>query len=621
MSTLNFIPRCILLSLCCLGSVVANAQEFWFWPAYQLGQKAANYPGPKTEMPVTHTAIVDAQHTPLIFFGEDPTQRIYNFSDASKLPHGSFSIEMWMVNHVNRPVGVLTTLKGKQGNTEPDWLVGIFANELVYSLQTEDSHFANVIQTKLDKRGWKNYWRHVVATYNGSDMRLYVNGELVAQGSVGKRKVLPSGYELEVASYSQHEPYMTIGNLLKMLRIHPKALSQKEIEASKNELQQMVTEGKLFPDLFHFTAGPYLNNATQNSISLVWETDRAADFAIEYGERVPYDKKIEVNTQHLRREGARAESNIHKITLTDLRPETPYYYNIKAVSRDGKMIDSGPLTFTTAVRDSSSFSFAVMGDTEARPHINDRVAKQIWDERPNFVMIVGDLTDGGMKDHKFEWNYEYFQGITQLASRVPVFPVPGNGEGDLYWYNQYHSLPRNDGFYSFRYGNAEFFMLNSNRADEFAPGGKQYVWLEKQLQQSTAAWKFVAHHHAPYSADDDDYGDTWKGPAESGDIAIRKIVPLYEKYNVDMVFFGYLHTYQRTLPIRNGKVTRSNGVIYVQGGGGGGNLEDFAPSRAWFSAKTYRGHHYFTITINDTVLNFKMYDTEGRLKDYLDLSK
>jgi hypothetical protein len=88
-----------------------------------------------------------------------------------------------------------------------------------------------------------------------------------------------------------------------------------------------------------------------------------------------------------------------------------------------------------------------------------------------------------------------------------------------------------------------------------------------------------------------------------------------------MVFFGHLHTYQRTLPIKNNLVDKHNGIIYVQGGGGGGNLEDFAPSRAWFSAKTFRGHHYFTVSVLNNELSFKMYDSEGKLRDYLDIKK
>lgn len=596
--------------------------EWWFWPKYMLGQKASNYPGNRIDAPQTVYEAIGSETTPILFYGQEPTERISGFIEVSRLPPAEFSAELWIVNHVNQPVGVLATLKEKYSTGEPSWLLGIYDREIIYSLKTDDSHFASLLRYNVKQRGWKNYWGHVVATYDGTSMKLYLNGSLISETTAGKRRPYNNGdMELEVAAYMKNEPYMDAGNMVKMMRVYDRAIDHQEVNAKYASLKDMVTTGKLFPDLFHFTAGPYLNNATPTAMSIVWETDRPADFVIEYGKTAAMDQRMQVQSQKISREVSVPESLIQHVTLQGLEPGTNYFYNVRAATPDGQSMQSGVLTFSTAVTTTDSYSFAVIGDTEARPHVNDRVAKMVWDERPNFVVVVGDLTDGGKKDHKFEWNYEYFQGIGQLASRVPVFPVPGNGEDDLYWYAKYHSLPSSEGFYSFRYGNAEFFMLNSNKPEDFSPGGIQYQWLEENLKQSTAKWKFVAHHHAPYSADDDDYGDSWKGSSNLGDPAIRKIVPLYEKYHVDMVFFGHLHTYQRTLPIRDGKVSNNNGVIYVQGGGGGGNLEDFAPSRAWFSAKTFRGHHYFIITVNDGELNLKMYDTDGRLKDYLDLRK
>ncbi len=600
----------------------ALAQEYWFWPKYTLGHKAENHPGARIDAPQALPSTFKSESIPLIFHEEEPSERVTNFIASDKLPQKKFSAELWLVNHVNQPVGALVTVKNKFTGEEPVWLLGVYGKHVVFSLKPEGLKFSKILTHEITKRGWKNYWLHVVAVFDGQEMQLYFNSELVAKQRVSPMKNFnPEDFEIEAAAYMNKEPYMDMGNLLKMFHLYDLPLNEKTIQDRFEFLKGMVTEGKLYPGIFHFNAGPYLNNATKNTIDIIWETDRPADFMIEYGKKLPFENKIEMITQKvLTEKSSSSPSNIYKLTLKDLDVETPYFYNIKATARDGSTMESGVLTFSTAVKESSSFAFGVIGDTEARPHINDRISKLLWDERPNFIVNVGDLTDGGVKDQKFQWNYEYFQGMNQLTSRIPVFPVPGNGEDDLHWYNQYHNYPSR-GYYSFRYGNAEFFMLNSNEAEDFGPGGTQYAWLEDQLKKSTATWKFVAHHHAPYSADDDDYGDSWKGSADLGDLRIRKIVPLYEKYGVDMVFFGHLHTYQRTLPIRDNLVDKQNGVIYVQGGGGGGNLEDFAPSRAWFSAKTYRGHHYFTITIYEKDLNFKMYDSQGRLKDFLDLSK
>ena len=606
-----------------LNAQDAMVGEWWFWPDYSLGGKAKNYPGPKTEAPLSVSKTVDLKSIPLVFHGEDPTERITGFLPGEQLPKDQFTVELWLVNHVNQPIGALVTEKSRFSSSEPSWLLGCYGRDLIFTLKTSNAAFSNILNYQVKARGWKKYWGHLVGTYDGENMSLYFNGKAVSTMKAGERpESAEDPHELEVASYMNNEPYMDLGNLVKCLRVYSRALSPKEIRGNFEQLKTFVVEGKLYPHLFHFNAGPYLHYATTKSINLVWETDRPANAVVEYGTELPLKNRVEVNSFNFQTETIKEDRNyIREVTLEDLEPGTTYFYNIKAIARDGQEIETGILTFGTAVGESNAFSFAVIGDTEARPHINDRISKLVWDERPNFAIIVGDLTDGGKEPHKFEWNYEYFAGMTQLTSRIPVFPVPGNGEGDLYWYNRYHKLPDPEGYYSFRYGNAEFFMLNSNEKEEFAPGGAQYQWLEKKLKQSDAVWKFVAHHHAPYSADEDDYGNSWEGASVLGDLAVRKIVPLYERYGVDMVFFGHLHTYQRTLPIKNHLLDEHNGVIYVQGGGGGGNLEDFAPSRAWFSAKTYRGHHYCTVSIHGRSLDFKMYDSEGRMKDFLGLKK
>lgn len=580
-----------------------------FWPEYNLPQQAANYPGPRPAYPTTDFAPIDAETHPLLFLGERPSERVARLLPPEQLPSQAFSVELWLVDHVNQPVGALATVKGRTINDAPAWVLGYYHRQALFNLRTT-SHPLGLTLSAPTERGWKRYWRHVVATYDGFAARLYLNGELVAvEESVHGPLALPSHPDLEAAGYFLHEPNMRLGNLLRELRVHPGALSAHDIAHRFADLQFLVEEGILFDDRFHFTAGPCLNYVTQTSIRFIWETDRPATAELHYGRQLPLDQSKQIDTAE----------RIHHLTLDGLDPESNYFYEVIARAADGTEIRSGPLTFKTAVHDDSAYSFAVIGDTEARPHINDVIAKAVWGERPHFVINVGDLTDGGQQHHKFEWNLEYFLGMNQLISRVPMFPVPGNGESDLHWYTRYHSLPLPKNYYSFRFGNAEFFMLDSNRP--MGPGSEQYHWLDEQLGRSTARWKFAAHHHPTYTSDEDDYGSTWKGPSHLGDLKVRSVVPLYEKHGVDIVFFGHLHTYERSWPVADGRVNLQRGVRYIQTGGAGGNLEDFTPTRNWFSTKLHRGHHYCILNIFNGQLRFQMFDAEGRLRDTFELSK
>jgi 3',5'-cyclic AMP phosphodiesterase CpdA len=282
-------------------------------------------------------------------------------------------------------------------------------------------------------------------------------------------------------------------------------------------------------------------------------------------------------------------------------------------------LSSPALTFQTAVPEERPFAFAVMGDTESRPHVNNAIAQAIWGQRPNFVINVGDLTDGGQEPRRFEWTHEYFPGVGHLAARVPFFSLPGNGDSDLVWYKRYHSLPGQENYYAVSYGNADFFILDSNRS--FAPGSEQYEWLARVLPASDATWKFAAHHHPAYSSDENDYGDTWSGPSNYGDDNVRHLLPLYEENGVDMVFFGHLHTYERSWPIAGGGPVTEGGVIHVQTGGAGGHLEDAAPNRTPFMHTVYRGRHYCMLRIYGGRLEFEMIDMDGRLRDRLVIEK
>lgn len=590
------------------GHALEPVGRWLFWPEYTLPQRAANYPGPRPPYPRTAFAPIDAETHPLLFHGEPPTERVARLLPADQLPARAFSVELWLIDHVNQPVGVLTTVKGRTMNDDPAWVLGYHDREVMLMLRT-DGRPGGITLRAETARGWKR-WRHVVATYDGFAARVYVNGDLLAADETVSGAVrMPEQPDLEAAAYLRHEPNMRLGNLLRELRVYERALSAHDIAHRFEQLQWLVEEGVLFDDRFHFTAGPYLNYVTQTGMRFIWETDRPSTAELHYGRRIPFDQIQRIETAE----------RIHEFALDGLEPETDYFYEIVARDADGAEIRSGELTFKTAVREGAAYSFAVIGDTEARPHINDVIAKAVWGERPHFVINVGDLTDGGQRHHKFEWNLEYFLGMNQLLSRVPTFPVPGNGESDLHWYNRYHSLPLPKNYYAFKFGNADFFMLDSNRP--MGPGSDQYRWLDEELGRSTARWKFAAHHHPTYTSDEDDYGDTWRGPSALGDLKVRSVVPLYEKHGVDIVFFGHLHTYERSWPVADGRVNFQRGVRYVQTGGAGGNLEDFTPTRNWFSTKLYRGHHYCILNVFEGRLRFQMFDSEGRLRDMFELEK
>lgn len=360
------------------------------------------------------------------------------------------------------------------------------------------------------------------------------------------------------------------------------------------------------PGLPGFVVAPYLQYATQKSITVMWETGEAGTSVVKYG----------VGSLTKTAEGKK-DVTMHEVTLTDLEPGESYVYEVQ--SQVGEVLVRSPLlTFQPAVGEDQAYSFVLIGDTQRNPTITQKIATLAWQRRPNFVVHLGDVVDSG--PDKKQWVGDLLGPCRELFGRVPVYPCIGNHERNHAFYYQYFSLPAPEYYYRFRYGNAEFFSLDTNK--KVGPDSEQYKWLDGALAKSTAKWKFVFHHHPAFTSDSDDYGNTFKGvKSKLGDLNVRNLVALYEKHNVDMVFNGHIHVYERTWPIRAGKVDRHKGVLYVTSGGGGGKLEDFSPIPTWFKAQCRVDYHYCYVTVHGGKLSFKVFDHQGMLFDTFDVDK
>ena len=304
-----------------------------------------------------------------------------------------------------------------------------------------------------------------------------------------------------------------------------------------------------------------------------------------------------------------------------------YYY--KTLSRaDGPTVEPASIgsvletpvsTLQTANKEDTPFGFVVLSDTQRQPKVASALATAAWALRPNFVVISGDLVDAG--NSKKQWTNEFFASLKPLVERVPFYPVLGNHEQDTRFYYDYMSLPNPEYYYTFRFGNTQFFMLDTNR--DVRPGTEQYLWLEKELAASKARWKICVHHQPPFSSDDD-YGNDWKRPirrATLGDMKAKPLVALYDRYQVDIVWCGHVHSYERTWPIRDGKPVEKDGTLYMITGGGGGPLETPGPYRPGFQRHLKTDHHFCYVTVHRGELEIQAYDISGRLFDTTKLQK
>jgi predicted phosphodiesterase len=364
-----------------------------------------------------------------------------------------------------------------------------------------------------------------------------------------------------------------------------------------------------------FLIKPYLQFGTKNSMHVLWETTSEASTTVEYGEALLQAEKPNLSEKVTLEEMRK----LHEVKLDNLKVATKYVYRVRSTFPNGKEIVSPVYTFRTNVKDEDAYFFALVGDTQwnsRTPWAWGVIADLVWKDRPNFIIHAGDVVDTGTR--KTDWTEQFFPAGHIAMSRFPMYTVLGNHEQDAQFYYDYMVNPAPEYYYTFKYGNAQFFMIDTNR--DVTEGSEQYDWLEWELAKSDATWKFVVHHHPPYSTEENDHGDTYIG-ASTYQTHARNLTPLYDAYGVDFCLFGHTHVYERTWPIFNEAINLKDGVVYINSGGAGGGLEDFDPTRSWFTQELQTGHHYCTFAVYDKALQFKAIDHEGNMFDTFQMVK
>lgn len=533
----------------------------------------------------------------------------------SLLPKQKFTVETWAAVNMGTSYGCFTGVIQDNGSYEKGWMLGYNDSSFTFALSTKGADDGDGKLTYLKGKTPFEVGRiyHLAATYDGTTMRLYVNGKLDAESKAQSGDILyPDDATWTLAGYKDNdETFFFEGRMVETALYDLVATSEgvSHLFAHKKELTEAAPVVQENPN-FEWIVKPYLQYPTQTEITVMWETSRTASSTVFVGptksNMTEYKGSITRNPQTL----------IHKVKVTGLKPDSHYVYRVETEDDQKRKLDSGLLTFRTAPAEDRAIRFTIVGDTQDQPHINKRIAEHMWNERPDFFMIVGDLVGtGGNKRH---WTSDFFASMRPLFDRVPLIPVLGNHEGDARLYYDYMSVPDPEYWYTFRYGPVEFFIVDSNR--NVGADSEQYRWLENALAKSSAKWKFVAHHHPPYSSDEDDFGNLWEGQSTRGDIRLRAMVKLYEKYKVDVVWTGHIHSYERTWPILANQASET-GPIYIVCGGGGGGLETHGPTRPEFSSRIRHGHHYCVVSMYNNTFEMSAFDIEGRKFDDLKIHK
>jgi len=346
---------------------------------------------------------------------------------------------------------------------------------------------------------------------------------------------------------------------------------------------------------------------------IMWQADAEEDFLLEY-------KLVGDEAAHFSE--VKRRDLIYSCELKDLKHASLYKFRIVS---DERATDWQNLTTSG----DGAFQMLIFADSQCEHYeIWRRTAELAYETYPDaeIFTVIGDLVDNGEAD--YQWR-AFFDSAEKLLDKI-FAPVMGNHECyGVDWFNalptgylNQFSLPDNnskhfDGyFYSFDYGAAHFFILNTQFAelDKFKPKlqAAQEYWLRRDAANQNRHWKIVLMHKDIY-----DYGQD-----AFNDIADR-FLELFDELEIDLVFTGHLHTYRNRGKIFERKKS-SHGTTYILCGRAGD--QKYIEPQSKIDDVTYKNlreepENFIVLNISAKEINLICQTIDGEILDKERFSK
>ena len=323
------------------------------------------------------------------------------------------------------------------------------------------------------------------------------------------------------------------------------------------------------------TRGPYLQVGTPTGISIRWRTDLPENSRVLCGAS-PSGLNLTF--------GDGIETAEHEVLVTNLQPDTLYYYSVGSTARVLAGGEDETCSFRThplpgtpkplrvwATGDAGTADAHAQAVRDAFDAANGGGPVDAW-------LQLGDNAYSSGTDA--EYQSAMFDMFAERLRRTTVWTTIGNHEtystdpNGLYPYLNNFSMPteaESGGlpshtklYYAFDIGMVHFISLDLKTSDR-SPEGEMATWLKADLAATTNRWLIVFCHHPPYTKGSHD------SDAEIELIEMREnLLPILEAGGVDLVLSGHSHSYERSR-LLNGHYGYSpslTGDMFVDGGDG-----------------------------------------------------
>ena len=312
------------------------------------------------------------------------------------------------------------------------------------------------------------------------------------------------------------------------------------------------------------THGPYLQNLSENEVTVVWTTDKPCKSWVEFSKKEDGKNFYSQlpRKAYASQDGLCCVDTLHRVTVTGLEKNTTYFYRVLSqevkellpyrpvlgniVSTD---IWEKPLTFTTLDGRQETLSIVMINDIHGKNDLQKKLLEMAPPQNVDMVVFCGDMCNYINKQSDIFTGF-LDTSVGLFASRKPFVYVRGNHETrGAYARNFFRYLAGPEGkfYYAFTYGPIRFVVLDSGEDkpdtdveysglvdfDNYILEQKEWLARELESPEFRAASFRVVLSHIPFG----------KGSWYGSERLRKQLLPLLEGARIDLMLSGHNHTF------------------------------------------------------------------------------
>ncbi len=222
---------------------------------------------------------------------------------AGQLPDKALSVSTRVLIGGTRRWGSIVGFFQDNGGFERGWSLGYEEDRFVFWVSTGGRR----ISVHSNQSFQLGQWADITGVYDGQKIRLYVDGRLSAEADAPGKIVYPEDARFVIGAYVDKDEFYPMQGKLRKVTVRNSALTESEIRKTAG-----------LPVPLKFSVRPSVRFIGSDKARVNWEIESASESWVEFGKTERFEDKAQ----------ASSDSGRFEVELTDLEPQTVYYYRV-----------------------------------------------------------------------------------------------------------------------------------------------------------------------------------------------------------------------------------------------------------------------------------------------------